>query len=72
LFSIVLGEALFLFKNCPECGGITSKFSAETFVCMDQNCRHIEAEQLYRMLKNLGVEGKIIKKVQDNILENTL
>ncbi len=61
-----------MFKNCRECGGITSKFSAETYVCMSQNCKHVDAEQLYKLLKNLGVDGTLIKKVQDNIMENAL
>lgn len=61
-----------MFKNCSECGGITSKFSAEAYVCMDPSCKHVDAEQLYRLLKNLGVDGNVIKKVQDNIVENSL
>ena len=72
MVALVLVEVVVLFKNCVECGGITSKFSAEAYVCMDQNCKHIDAEQLYRLLKNLGVDGTVIKKVQDNIVEKTL
>ena len=61
-----------MFKNCSECGGITSKYAAETYVCLNPGCRHIDAEQLYKMLKNIGLSDSVIKNVQANVVANAL
>ncbi len=60
-----------ILKNCPECGGRTSKRTAEVYVCENPDCRHIDAEQLFSVLESFGVEAELIKKVQENIVVNS-
>ncbi len=60
-----------ILKNCPECGGRTSKRTADVFVCENPDCGYIDAEQLFTVLKDFGINSELIKKIQENMIANS-
>jgi hypothetical protein len=61
-----------MYSRCPDCHGDTYKFSTEVYICKNPRCRQIDARLLYEMLRDIGVEESVIKKVQANIVTNNL
>jgi hypothetical protein len=52
------------FKECPQCGSRTEKLIADLHVCQNLDCSHIDATNLYELLKSRGATDQLLSQIQ--------
>lgn len=61
-----------MYSKCPDCHADTYKFSTEVYICKNPNCKHIDTRLLNKMLREIGLEDEMIKRVEAKIVASAL
>ncbi len=61
-----------MYSKCPTCHSDTYKFSTEVYICKNPGCRHVDTRLLSKMLKEIGVEDEVIKRVEANVVSSVI
>jgi hypothetical protein len=61
-----------MYSKCPYCHSDTYKFSTEVYICKNPNCKHIDARLLNKMLKEIGLEDDVIKRVEAKLVATAI
>lgn len=61
-----------MYSRCPDCHGETYKFSTDVYICKNPHCKQVDARQLYKMLRDIGVAEELVQKVEENLAVNSV
>lgn len=61
-----------MYSKCPECCSDTYKFSSEVYVCKNPACRHVDTRLLNKMLRDIGLDEVVIRKVEASLLASAI
>jgi hypothetical protein len=61
-----------MYSKCPDCHSDTYKFSTEVYICKNSNCKHIDTRLLNKMLKEIGLQDEVIKRVEAKLVSTAV
>ncbi len=61
-----------MYSKCPNCRADTYKYSTEVYICKNPSCRHVDARLLNKMLKEIGLDEEVIRRVEVNLVASVI